>query len=729
MSLALHFLPFRTFLKETLINSWRSYGSSFPMKSVLLFIFLVSILALPSLVSGKNYPHETQEIPLQEDGVEQLDVVTVSAKEGKPTWFEVSSAKSVIEKEIIKERAPHTLSDALRGETGVFIQETTPGQGTPILRGLLGSSTVMLVDGMRLNNAIFRSAPNQYFALIDPHNVDQIDLIRGASPTLYGNGAIGGVVNVQTPIPRFQTTNWTWDGTLHGGFRSADLSRMTRLALKGGYEGLGLSGGFTYQGHEDVRGGGDIGHQRPSAFNAFAGDGKIFIGDEYQNFLLNVQFLEQPKTPRFDQLHAGFGQEQPSASEFFFKPNNRLFIHGRYLHNLNSFFFDRLEANLSFQEINDDRQIRDFDSLEVDREENRDRLLEFNLKVLSHWKEYAMFQYGVQVLRDEVRSRRLRQNVVTGDTVSVSSRFANHSSITSGAVYLQTTVQLSSLWEVTVGGRWSYVDIDVPRADRSVGTHLSVSEFTGDVGTIFHLTKSVNLVANFGRAIRTPNIFDLSTLGARPGNRFNVPNTNLGPEKAWSVDSGIKWETPKFSGELIGFLINIEDKIESVPTGAITNDGRVVVQNANVNAVALLGFETGVRWLWHEQGEVFGNLTFTWGKETVSGGRTNPADRISPLYGRFGAAYQFTPKLRLESFVRFANRQDRLSPRDQSDSRIDPDGTPGWVTLNFRSSYDFGSGVIARLSLLNILDQPYQEHGSGINAPGINAIFSTEFSF
>ncbi len=699
------------------------------MKGALPLIFLGLVLAIPSLVSGKKYPIETDGPNQAEDGVIQLDVITVTAKEGKPTWFEVSSAKSKIEKEIIKQRAPRTLSEALRGETGVFIQETTPGQGTPILRGLLGSSTVMLVDGMRLNNAIFRSAPNQYFALVDPYNVDHMEVLRGASPTLFGNGAIGGVVNVKTSIPHFHTTNWTWDGTLHGAFRSADLSRMTRLTLKGGFEGLGLSAGLTYQGHGNVRGGGDIGRQRPSDFDAFAGDGKIFIGDEYQNILLNVQFLEQPKTPRFDQLQAGFGQEQPSSSEFFFEPNNRLFIHARYLHNLSSFFFDRVEANLSFQEINDDRRIRDFGSLEKDREGNRDRLLEFNVNVLSHWAEHAIFRYGVQVLRDEVRSHRTRQNVVTGDTASVSSRFANHSSITSGAAYGQATLQLSSFWEVTVGGRWSYVDIEVPKADRSVGTDLSISELTGDVGSIVHLTESVNFVVNLGRAVRTPNIFDLSTLGARPGNRFNEPNANLEAEKAWSVDTGIKWKTPTLSGELIGFLIKIKDKIESVPTGTITSGGRVVVQNANLNEVTLLGFETGFRWLWNEQGEVFGNVTFTWGEETTRGGRTNSADRIPPLNGRFGGAYQITPDLRLESFVRFANSQDRLSLRDRSDSRINPDGTPGWVTLNFRSSYHFGEGAIARLSLLNALDQPYREHGSGIDAPGIKAIFSTEIRF
>ena len=149
---------------------------------------------------------------------------------------------------------------------------------------------------------------------------------------------------------------------------------------------------------------------------------------------------------------------------------------------------------------------------------------------------------------------------------------------------------------------------------------------------------------------------------------------------------------------------------------------------ADLTLVENLRFETGLRWLWSAKGELFGNMNFVWGKETFAGGRTDPADRIPPLNGRIGGAYQISSQFRVESFVRFATRQDRLSPRDQSDSRINPDGTPGWVTLNVRSSYDFGEGLIARVSLENVLDQPYREHGSGINAPGINAIFSIEAS-
>ena len=108
-------------------------------------------------------------------------------------------------------------------------------------------------------------------------------------------------------------------------------------------------------------------------------------------------------------------------------------------------FFDRVEANLSFQEINDDRRIRDFESIVRDQEENRDRSLEFNLNFLSHWEECAVFRYGVQVLRDDVRSRRKRHNLATGAVNTVPSRFANHSSITSGAAYLQTELKICKI--------------------------------------------------------------------------------------------------------------------------------------------------------------------------------------------------------------------------------------------------------------------------------------------
>jgi outer membrane receptor protein involved in Fe transport len=130
----------------------------------------------------------------------------------------------------------------------------------------------MLVDGMRLNTAIFRPAPNQYYSLVDAWNVERLEVVRGTASTLYGSDAMGGIVNVVTSLPRLTGADWSLRGTSLGAFRSADLSAIGRLTLEGGRQGMGLRGGLTYEAIDDVRAGGGIGVQRPSGYEVGAGD-------------------------------------------------------------------------------------------------------------------------------------------------------------------------------------------------------------------------------------------------------------------------------------------------------------------------------------------------------------------------------------------------------------------------------------------------------------------------
>jgi outer membrane receptor protein involved in Fe transport len=127
--------------------------------------------------------------------------------------------------------------------------------------------------------------------------------------------------------------------------------------------------------------------------------------------------------------------------------------------------------------------------------------------------------------------------------------------------------------------------------------------------------------------------------------------------------------------------------------------------------------------------EAYGTLTYTWAEEEFRDGRTVPADRIPPLNGQLGLFYRPMPRLWVEPFVRFAGRQDRLSDRDRVDPRINPEGTAGWATANIRLGWEITERFRARFVVENIFDQPYREHGSGINAPGINAIISLEARF
>jgi len=674
----------------------------------------------------------------------ELSPIVVTATREERSTFEVPGAVTTIDRGEAERRAPTVLPDLLRGETGVFVQQTTPGQAAPIIRGLIGSAVLVLVDGMRLNAAFFRSAPNQYFALVDPYNVERIEVVREASSTLYGSDAMGGVINVITPVPRFATEQWQLHGRVLEQFSSADTSWVNRVSVQGGKTGVSVSGGFTYQDHNDLRGGGDIGIQRPSGYTVYAGDGTIFLERGSHDLLLSVHYLQQPKTPRFDELVPGFGQTQPGSAVFFFEPNDRLFLHGRYRLRNPVPFVDRLEVNVAFQEINDDRRSRGFDSTREDRERNRDSLIGLTLQLTSQSREWMTFTYGGEIYLDEVRSSRTGRNINTGATSVLQGRFADGSTVNSFGFYVQDEIRLHSRLTAILGVRFSHFDVDIPKADRGEGAeaHLSTNDLTGNVGLVYHLTPAVNLVTNFGRGFRVPNVFDLSTLGPRPGNRFNIPNPSLGPEEVFTIDAGVKVKLPRFAGEIFGFYSDFKDKIEDNLTGECFRDGvgivppaqcqptdRLVVQGQNLNSVTLYGIEAGGRLQVLDNLQASANFNFTWGEERFRDGRSAPADRIPPVNGQVGVLYRPMPRIWVEPFMRFASEQDRLSDRDRIDPRINPNGTPGWVTANVRLGWDIDEHFRARLAVENLFDQPYRDHSSGINAPGINAIVSLEARF
>lgn len=658
-----------------------------------------------------------------------LEEIQVTAGRGEESTFDVSTGVTVVGPKEVERRAPEVLPDLLRGEEGAFVQQTTPGQGAPILRGLVGSSVLHLVDGMRLNNAFFRNAPNQYLALVDAYNVERVEVVRGPASTLYGSDAMGGVVQVITSVPRFEGVEWQTDGRVIGQFASADLSGLGRLSLKTGKKGIGFSGGFTYQDVNDRRvGGGEV--VKPSDYTAHAGDAKMLITpSKNHEVLFNFQYLEQPKTPRTDELVPGFGQTVPSSAVFFFEPNNRIFVHGRYRFLQPLSFVDVAELNAAYQEINDDRRQRDFGSVNENRERNSSELKGVTLQASSHWGELMTFTYGGEAYFDKINSSRKSTNIQTGTTQVVSPRFPDGSTMNSFGLYVLDEIRVLPSLAFTLGGRFSHFDTDLPASGGVQSVSQSFDDLTGNLGIAYDLSPAVRLVTNVGRGFRAPNVFDLGTLGVRPGNRFNIPNSDLEPEKIVTVDWGVKVQTSNFQGEAFGYYSDYTDKIESVATGAVTSDGRQVVQNRNLNRVILWGAEVGARFQVKEDLELSGSLTYTWGEEESSDGSKFPADRIPPLNGQVALLYRPRPTLWIEPFIRFAATQNRLSPRDKTDPRIDPDGTAGWATINVKFGWDAHPHLGLRFALENITDANYREHGSGIDAPGIDAILSLEGRF
>jgi outer membrane receptor protein involved in Fe transport len=80
----------------------------------------------------------------------------------------------------------------------------------------------------------------------------------------------------------------------------------------------------------------------------------------------------------------------------------------------------------------------------------------------------------------------------------------------------------------------------------------------------------------------------------------------------------------------------------------------------------------------------------------------------------------------VEPYVQFASRQSRLSPRDVRDVRIDPEGTPGWGTVNVRAQWMPRNNLRLGAAVENLADKRYRVHGSGIDAVGRNLWVSAQ---
>jgi len=645
-----------------------------------------------------------------------IDEIYVTATRRPASSSDISSALSLAMAEDV--HTQKLVTDALGSMVGVNVQQTTPGQGAAIIRGLKGSSILHLVDGMRLNNAIFRSAPTQYLALVPIHAVERIEVIRGTPAALYGSEAVGGVVQVVSRIPVFDSSETEIRGDVLASLDTADLHKSLSAGIDVGSRTFASSFSANYQSVGNRRTG-DGKRKVPSAYDSTSAR-MLLSGtpNDQRKWLLDIQMLEQANTPRADELIAGFGQTQPSSSEFFFAPNQRLFAHGQHTAVGGAFGLDwKLDA--AWQRIVDDRVTRDFEATTRLHESNRSDLSGITISA-SGKNSAASWILGAELYVDKVRSSRIEENIDTGRSQRVPSRFPDGSDVTQSAVYASIDRSLSNRHLVSGGVRYNDVRVSVPATDVTAAYSLDLNDLSGDLGWIYRANDNWQMLANIGFGFRAPNIFDLGTLGNRPGNRFNIPNTNLDSEHVLHGDIGIRYRAKSTQFELVLFSLSYDNRITSVLTGDVTASGRDIVQSVNAASSRIHGAEAGVDINISTGISAHAHLTYTRGEQRIGGDPGEPADRIPPLAGRVSLQVYNGGDWEFESSIEFADNQDRLSERDLHDARINPLGTAGWAIIGVRAYWSGNDDWQLIIGANNVLDKQVRVHGSGLDEPGRN---------
>ncbi len=638
-----------------------------------------------------------------------VDEITVVATRRPVGIDEVPAPVATVNRDTVI--AKKLTTDALRDLAGVSLQQTTPGQGAAIVRGLKGSAVLHLVDGMRLSNAMFRSAPTPWFALVPTTSVERLEVVRGTPASLYGSEAVGGVVQSVSRLPDFDSSEVDSAGDVSVSFDTAELQKSVRATLDVGSRQLSSSVSAEYlsTGDRRVGGGERIG---PSGYisKGLRAVVRGRPGDE-RSWFVDLHFLEQPKTPRVDELVTGYGQAVPASSEFLFAPNQRWFAHVQHQQLADSGINWKVDA--AWQRIVDDRINRNFEATDRRLEENRSDLYGLTL-IASSDKGPVSWIGGIDLYHDEVRSTRRSVDIADGSMNVLAPRFPDGSTILQGGLFGNLSWRIADRHSLSAGLRFSDVTIELPD-----GTTIDPSRLSGDVGWIIDLTDTWQVVANVGSGFRAPNIADLGTLGERPGNRFNVPNASLSAETVTHGDVGLRHYSERWRFELMVFALRYSDRIVSVATGDVNPDGRDIVQSVNAASSSIHGIETGFAAELSDRLSLKVVVNYTRGEQRV-GTVVEAADRVPPLNGHLLFTYQPGDRWQFAAWLRAAARQDRLSDRDANDPRIDPNGTAGWAGLGASASWLSDDGWQVTVSADNLSDKQYRIHGSGIDAPGRN---------
>ena len=127
-----------------------------------------------------------------------LDSIVVESRNIKIKDLSNPFVVSSIAAKQITQNGARTTPEALIGTSGIFLQKTNHGGGSAFIRGLTGNQTLMVIDGIRLNNSTFRYGPNQYLNTIDMYTLEKIDVLKGIGAIEYGSDAMGGVINLTT---------------------------------------------------------------------------------------------------------------------------------------------------------------------------------------------------------------------------------------------------------------------------------------------------------------------------------------------------------------------------------------------------------------------------------------------------------------------------------------------------------------------------------------------------
>lgn len=728
--------------------------------------FETKAIAAKALFSGRSV------VQLQEKIIKISDVV-ISAHRWEEKEQRIPNQIHRIEPAAIVFKNPQTSADLLDQTGQVFVQKSQMGGGSPMIRGFAANSVLIMVDGVRMNNAIFRSGNLQNVILIDPNAIQSAEVLFGPGSVIYGSDALGGVMDFHTLQPEFSNDKiFSISGNGMSRYATANQEKTIHLDFNLKWKRFSALSSVTGSKFGNLRSGSirpeeypDFGQrsfyvERIGSLDSIISnpDPDLQVGSAYsqinllqkfryaiskeQDLYYAFHYTSSSNIPRYDRLiETNEESGLPSYAEWYYGPQRWMMHQFNYHNQLPTKIYDEAKIRFYYQNVEESRVSRRFQNPWKRYQKEALKIAGINADFNLNSQKSLQWFYGGSFFINQVNSEAREGNLETGDIRPASTRYPeNGSKYYTLAGYL-TTKYTSGKDHFTAGLRLNQVGLKVDAAGTvgsflSDGFNLNNQALNGSLGWVHQFNEFNRFTLMLSSGFRAPNLDDVGKVFEFTDSYLVVPNPNLEPEYSYNLESTYQFQLQdQLEFSITGYyswlrnaIVRRDFEYQGSSTIEFDNLEYNIQSMVNATNAFIAGGNINLKGTINNQFSVEGSVTYTRGRDLSE---NIPLRHVPPVFGQFGATFQ-QKQLKITSVFRFngAKPLSTLPPSEIAKTHLyTSDGTPSWFTLNFYTGYNFNSRLKLTVAVENVLDQHYRPFSSGISAAGRNLMVSIRSAF
>ena len=728
-----------------------------------------ALLLLPCRSTAQNSITDSSGVNLKE--------VTISVNKVEETKRTVAQQVLVLPAKEIENTQAQSTADLITNTGAATVQKSQQGGGSPVLRGFEANRVLLVVDGVRMNNIIYRAGHLQNIVTMDNAALDRVEVLYGPSSTIYGSDALGGVIHMYTKKPSLAGEDGKMNLKVNAFTRFGTVNEEVtgHADVNVGWKKFASMTSFTFSNFGDLKSGEnqnpfyhssygerpyfverinnkdslveneDRYVQKQSGFTQYDLLEKLlFKPGKYTSHGLNIQYSNSTEVPRYDRL-TDPGSSGLASAEWYYGPQTRLLTAYDMHRAKDGSMFNNIHFGVSFQDIEESRHNRNFGSNNLNHRVENVQVIGASLDFQKVTGKHNL-RFGLDGQYNTLKSTAERENIATGEITKLSTRYPDgDNTLMNAGLYVSHTWNVCEQSYITDGIRLGYSSLHSTLIDTATLFHLPYTEadqdnflYSGSIGFIHNPSEHTKLSALISTGYRVPNLDDLSKIFESAQGAVIVPNPDLKPEKTVNYEMGIanvfngktRWENTiyytRFYDAIVTDIYNYNGQ------DSIEYDGTMsrVYANQNKREAYIYGFSSTLRSECTDHLSLSLMMNYAYGRIKTDSS-DSPLDHIPPFMARLGVNYT-AGKFSADFYALYNGwkKLDNYNPGGEDNLQYATvDGMPAWITLNLHLSWNVWKYITVQAGVDNIFDTQYRTFASGINAPGRNVFAALRFHY